>query len=80
MNERNSDPLPDVGDSAWAQNRWPTIGLFSGAGIGLLLGLVFVAGWLRTIAYVVALTITGCAVGLILAKLVYSRARGGKKG
>ncbi len=61
----------DLGDAAWAHNRWPTVGLFSGAGVGLVLGLVFESGWLWTSLYVVGLAVCGCLGGLGLAALVY---------
>ena len=61
-------------DAAWAHNRWPTIGLYAGAGVGLLMGIAFVSGWLLTIAYIVALAVTGCLVGLGLAGIVFRRA------
>jgi len=61
-------------DAAWAHNRWPTIGLYTGAGVGLLVGVAFVSGWLWTIGFVVALAVTGCLLGLGLAGLVYRRA------
>ena len=61
-------------DAAWAHNRWPTIGLYAGAGVGLLMGIAFVSGWLVTIAYIVALAVTGCLVGLGLAGIVFRRA------
>lgn len=61
----------DLGDAAWAHNRWPTVGLFSGAGVGLVLGLVFESGWLWTALFVVALAVGGCLGGAGLAALVY---------
>ena len=71
-------------DAAWAHNRWPTIGLYTGAGVGLLMGIAFVSGWLWTIAFVAALAVLGCLVGLGLAGIVYrhggvvSRSPGGE--
>ena len=61
-------------EAAWAHNRWPTVGLYSGAGVGLLMGIAFVSGWWLTIAFVVALAVTGCLVGLGLAGMMYRRA------
>ncbi len=61
-------------DAAWAHNRWPTIGLYTGAGVGLLMGIAFVSGWLFTLGFIVALAVTGCLVGLGLAGIVYRRA------
>lgn len=58
-------------DGAWAHNRWPTIGLYTGAGIGLLMGIAFVSGLLLTIAFIVALAVIGCVAGLALAAVVY---------
>ena len=63
-------------DAAWAHNRWPTIGLYTGAGVGLLMGVAFVSGWWMTIAFIVALAVTGCLVGLGLAGIVFRRSRG----
>ncbi len=60
-------------DAAWAHNRWPTIGLYTGAGVGLLMGVAFVSGWWMTIAFIVALAVTGCLVGLGLAGIVFRR-------
>ena len=71
-------------DAAWAHNRWPTIGLYTGGGVGLLMGIAFVSGWLWTIGFVVALAVLGCLVGLGLAGIVYrhsgtvSRSPGGQ--
>ena len=61
-------------DAAWAHNRWPTIGLYTGAGVGLLMGIAFVSGWWLTIVFIVALAVTGCLVGLGLAGMMYRRA------
>jgi len=61
-------------EAAWAHNRWPTVGLYTGAGVGLLMGIAFVSGWWLTIAFVVALAVTGCLVGLGLAGMMYRRA------
>ncbi len=64
---------PESIDAAWAHNRWPTIGLYTGAGLGLLMGIAFVSGWLLTIGFIVALAATGCLVGFGLAGIVYRR-------
>jgi hypothetical protein len=61
----------DPGDAAWAHNRWPTVGLFSGAGLGLVLGLLYQLGWILTTVSVIALAVGGCLGGLALAKFVY---------
>lgn len=69
--DRHPDSMTDVGDAAWAHNRWPTIGLYAGAGIGAFLGLVFYAGWFWTILYIVVLAIVGGVLGFVAAKLMY---------
>ncbi len=61
-------------DAAWAHNRWPTIGLYTGAGVGLLMGIAFVSGLWLTIGFIVALAVTGCLVGLGMAGMMYRRA------
>ncbi len=63
-------------DAAWAQNRWPTIGLHTGAGCGLLMGIAFVSGWMWTLVYMLVLAVVGCLVGLGLAGIVFRRSRG----
>ena len=72
----NDDPntKPGIGDAAWAYNRWPTIGLFTGLGIGVVLSVSFPVGWVRGILIVLAGGVVGCVLGLILAKLIYGRA------
>jgi len=79
LDARHSSRLSDAEtleavDAAWAHNRWPTIGLYAGAGVGLLMGIAFVSGWWLTIAFIVALAVTGCLVGLGLAGMMYRRA------
>ncbi len=69
--ESHELPMSDVGDAAWAHNRWPTIGIYSGAGIGAMVALVFYPGWLLTITYVVVLAIVGGLLGFAAAKLIY---------
>ena len=49
-------------------------GGYAGAGVGLVLGIVRVAGWVQTIVFVVLLGIGGGLLGFILAKLVYRHA------
>lgn len=66
----------DIGDAAWAYNRWPTIGLWSGGGIGLLLSVLFGAGWLLVIGSIAGGAIGGCLLGALLAIVVYPT-RGG---
>ncbi len=75
-----AEPAADISDATWAHNRWPTIGLYTGAGIGFAVGVVFVAGWLLTIAYTVGLGVLGLLVGLGLAVLIYGRADDGLSG
>ncbi len=77
--DRRSSRLADAEtsesiDAAWAHNRWPTIGLYTGAGVGLLMGIAFVSGFWMTIGFIVALAVTGCLVGLGLAGMMYRRA------
>ena len=64
----------DLGDAAWAHNRWPTVGLFTGGGVGLLLGIVFYIGWLWTLLLAVCLAVAGCVTGVGLAALIYGKA------
>ena len=72
----NDDPntRSGIGDAAWAYNRWPTIGLFTGLGIGVVLSVSFPVGWIRGILIALGSGIVGCVLGLILAKLIYGRA------
>jgi len=72
----NDDPntRSAIGDAAWAYNRWPTIGLFTGIGIGVVLSVSFPVGWVRGILIALAGGVVGCVLGLILAKLIYGRA------
>ena len=71
MNRRKSDPVAGISDAAWAHNRWPAIGASGGAGLGLVLGVVFWVGWLRTILLIIALVVAGCFLGFAAAKLMY---------
>jgi hypothetical protein len=71
MSEGERGPGPDIGDAAWAQNRWPAIGLGAGAGIALVLGVVFWAGWIKTLICIVAFALAGCLIGVVAAKIVY---------
>lgn len=73
------DSLPDIGDATWAHNRWPTVGLFTGAGIGAALGVVFFVGPLRTILFAAVLGAGGLLAGWLLAAAVYG-GRGGSPG
>lgn len=74
MNDRPSNLREGIGDAAWAYNRWPTIGLFTGLGIGAVLGVGFPLGWIWGILVVLGSGGVGCVLGLILAKLIYGRA------
>ena len=69
----NEDPSTrsGPGDAAWAQNRWPTIGLFTGLGLGIVVAVSFPVGWLLMILLPIAGSATGCVLGLVLAKLFY---------
>jgi type IV secretory pathway VirB6-like protein len=71
MNENNYEVDAGLTDAAWAYNRWPTIGLAVGAGTGLVVGVVTYVGVLWTLVYIVALTVIGCAIGLIVARLMF---------
>ncbi len=73
---RAAAETPESIDAAWAHNRWPTIGLHTGAGCGLLMGVAFVSGWMWTLLYMLVLAVVGCLVGFGLAGIVYRRARG----
>ena len=60
MNDRKQEAGPSIGDAAWAHNRWPAVGLYTGAGFGLALGVIFWLGWLWTIVLIVGLAFAGC--------------------
>ncbi len=62
-----------ISDASWAHNRWPTIGLYTGAGLGVVMGVVFVPGWMWALGYVIAGAIVGCLLALGLVKLIYWR-------
>ncbi len=64
-----------ISDASWAHNRWPTIGLYTGAGLGAVMSVVFVPGWMWALGYVIAGAIAGCVLGLGLVKLIYWRQR-----
>ncbi len=72
----NDDPntRSGIGDAAWAYNRWPTIGLFTGLGIGVVRSVSFPVGWIRGILIALGSGIVGCVLGLILARLTYGPA------
>lgn len=69
------EPIPDISDAAWAHNRWPTVGLYCGAGIGLLLAVVFYQAWYWAVLYVVAGAVAGCLFGFAAAFLTYGSVR-----
>lgn len=75
MNDRKPQPTSDPGDAAWAYNRWPTVGLCTGAGLGAMLGLVFPPfGWFKLVAYIVVGALGGCVIGFITARIIFGRA------
>ena len=80
MARRSIQRRGGIGESAWAHYRWPRIGGYAGAGVGLVLGVVRVAGWFQTIGLVVLLGIGGGLVGFILAKVVYRHAEDERHG
>ena len=71
MTERSRASQTDIGDAAWAYNRWPTIGLWAGGGIGLLLSVLFGAGWLIVLGSIAGGAIGGCLLGVVLAVVIY---------
>ena len=74
MSDRKKQSTSDIGDAAWAYNRWPTIGLFTGAGLGAMLAVVFPPfGWFKLIAFFVAGAIGGCALGSVTARVIFGR-------
>ena len=74
MNGRKPQPTSDIGDAAWAYNRWPTVGLFTGCGLCAVLALVFPPfGWLKLIAFIVAGAVGGCILGFITARVIFGR-------
>lgn len=74
MSDRKEKPASDIGDAAWAYNRWPTVGLFTGGGLGAMLGVVFPPfGWLKLVAFIVVGLLAGCAVGFFTARVVFGR-------
>ncbi len=71
MTSEDSSTRSGPGDAAWAQNRWPTIGLFTGLGLGIVVAVSFPVGWIWMILLPIAGSATGCVLGLVLAKLLY---------
>jgi len=65
---------PDPGAAAWAHNRWPTIGLVTGAGIGAALWMLFALSWYLGLAAVVAGALAGIIAGALAAMAVHGRA------
>lgn len=74
MNDRPSNSRKGIGDAAWAYNRWPTIGLFTGIGIGVVLSVSFPVGWIRGILIALAGGVVGCVLGFVSAYVFYGRA------
>ena len=75
MDTQKSQSTPDPGDAAWAYNRWPTVGLFTGAGLSTMLGLVFPPfGWFKLVAFIVVGALGGCVLGFITARVIFGRA------
>ncbi len=72
MTYRRPSNNTDIGAAAWAHNRWPTIGLFVGAGVGLVVAVLVVASWPWLIGSILAGAAAGCLLGMGLAKVVYS--------
>jgi len=72
----NDDPSTrsGIGDAAWAYNRWPTIGLFTGIGICVVLSVSFGGGWIRGILIALAGGVVGCVLGFAAARVFYGRA------
>lgn len=75
MNTQKSQSTSDIGDAAWAYNRWPTIGLYAGGGLGAMLGMVFPPfGWIRLLIFIVAGAIGGCVLGFLAARIIFGKA------
>ena len=74
MSERKPETDAGFSDATWAYNRWPTIGLYTGAGVGVALGVVFYWWWLWTALLAGGLAVAGCLGGFGLARLVHGRA------
>lgn len=74
MADEMPDDVPEaVSDAVWAHNRWPTIGLYTGAGVGVLVSVVWWLGLLWALAAVGGLAVVGLLVGYGLARLIYRR-------
>ncbi len=63
-----------MSDAAWAYNRWPTIGLFTGIGICVVLSVSFPVGWILGILMALAGGVVGCVLGFVSARVIYGRA------
>ena len=72
MTNRRPSNNSDIGAAAWAYNRWPTIGLFVGAGVGLAVAVLVLASWLWLVGAILAGAVAGCLFGVGLARVVYS--------
>ena len=68
-----SERLQEISDATWAHNRWPTIGLYTGAGIAAVFGILLGLGWVWTIAGIFGLALLGCFGGVAVAKITYWR-------
>ena len=71
MPDPNFERTTDYADAAMAHNRWPTIGLFVGFGLGVVSSLIFVPGLMWSIIQVIGMAIVGCFLGWALATIVY---------
>ncbi len=71
MTGNNNNPNIDEGEAAWAHNRWPTVGLFTGWGLAALLWLLFHWSWWLGILVVFGAGCVGCLAGFFIASIVY---------
>ncbi len=74
MNDLKEKSASDIGDAAWAYNRWPTVGLFTGGCLSALLGLIFPVGWLWVVGFLVIGSIVGGFLGYLSARIIYGKA------
>ena len=49
------------------------LGLFTGAGVGFALGILFVAQWFLTVVYIIVCGCVGCLCGYFAASIVYRK-------
>jgi hypothetical protein len=61
--------------AARAHGQWPTIGLFTGAGVGFALGVLFEyhVGWWMVSLFLVLGGFAGCLGGFLAALIVYRK-------